>query len=316
MRLLHAPPRCLAAGGSEPPPPKSPSTVRRRSPAPAPPQPAPPQAPPAPPPPQPPAPARRPSAAARPIPGPSPGAAAGGRWQPPWPRSGNADVWSALARLTLSLVPHLPPERRLLVGLAGCPGSGKSTCAAEVVARACALAGTEGYAAVLPLDGFHLTRAQLGALPNAEEALARRGAPWTFDGVAFRGAVQAAAAAGRELALPSFDHAAGDPEPGGVVLRPHCRVVIVEGLYVLSPEAPWAEAAPFLDDSWFMDVAPEDVLARVARRHQRAWGLSPAQARARAAGNDAANARLVWATSRDRARLLVPSYDDGRDDDW
>lgn len=35
------------------------------------------------------------------------------------------------------------------------------------------------------MDGYHLRRAQLDSMPNAKEAHARRGAPWTFDGAAF-----------------------------------------------------------------------------------------------------------------------------------
>ncbi len=39
------------------------------------------------------------------------------------------------------------------------------------------------------LQGFHLSRRQLNVLPNPEEAYARRGAPWTFNGGAFYQAV-------------------------------------------------------------------------------------------------------------------------------
>ena len=66
-------------------------------------------------------------------------------------------------------------SRRHLVGLAGSPGSGKTTTAAQVVARANALAVAD-VAAVLPMDGFHLYRSQLDALPDPREAHRLRGA--------------------------------------------------------------------------------------------------------------------------------------------
>jgi pantothenate kinase len=69
---------------------------------------------------------------------------------------------------------------RHVVGLAGSPGSGKTTTASEVVSRVNALASAAGvgdaFAALLPMDGFHLTRAQLDAMPDPKEAHRRRGA--------------------------------------------------------------------------------------------------------------------------------------------
>src|SRR5690348_9164866 len=42
-----------------------------------------------------------------------------------------------------------------------------------------------GLPAYAPMDGFHLTRAQLSAMPDPMTAHARRGAEFTFDGAAF-----------------------------------------------------------------------------------------------------------------------------------
>ncbi len=65
------------------------------------------------------------------------------------------------------------------MGLAGSPGSGKTTTAAAVVARVNELAAAAGaaqeVAVCLPMDGFHLYRAQLDALPDPAEAHRRRG---------------------------------------------------------------------------------------------------------------------------------------------
>ena len=62
-------------------------------------------------------------------------------------------------------------DRRIIVGIVGSPGAGKSTIAAELVAAL-------GAAAILlPMDGFHLPQSVLAALGRRD----RMGAPDTFD---------------------------------------------------------------------------------------------------------------------------------------
>ena len=200
-------------------------------------------------------------------------------------------AYDALARIAIDLLDRSEREKnsskRVVVGLAGGPGSGKSTAAAAVVGRVNALwrqrqrerqrmrrRGEEEYedeekdvAAVLPMDGFHLTRAQLAASvdPPPQEMLARRGAPWTFDAEAFvdkvREVVEAGAGGGEGEAgdgdgdgdgkgggnkkktvvlAPSFDHGVGDPVPDAVAIEPAHRLVLVEGNYLLLPREPWS----------------------------------------------------------------------------
>src|SRR5690349_5426936 len=75
-------------------------------------------------------------------------------------------------------------KKRLLVAIAGIPGSGKTTTASAVAQQL--RAGSEpDKIALISMDGFHLSRAALDILPNREEAYIRRGAPWTFDAVRF-----------------------------------------------------------------------------------------------------------------------------------
>jgi pantothenate kinase len=73
---------------------------------------------------------------------------------------------------------------RFVIGLAGLPGSGKTTITQEWESQINRLAGI-GTAQALSMDGFHLPKAQLCQLPDPEKAFARRGAHWTFDAVGF-----------------------------------------------------------------------------------------------------------------------------------
>jgi pantothenate kinase len=76
------------------------------------------------------------------------------------------------------------PSTRLLIGLVGVPGAGKTTLAAQWATHLNAAHGV-GTAVALGMDGFHLTKAQLAQFPDPVAAFARRGAPWTFDAAGF-----------------------------------------------------------------------------------------------------------------------------------
>ena len=215
-----------------------------------------------------------------------------------------APVYAALAARAGALADGCG-RRPAVVGLAGAPGSGKST-AATAVCRLVNDALGPGVAVRLPMDGFHLRRSELEAFPDPAEAFRRRGAPWTFDAAAFVEAVRmlGGGAPRRELSFPGFDHGVGDPVPGAIRVSPGTRVVLLEGNYLLLQEPPWAEVRGLLDEAWFLDCGEEEAMARVARRHQTV-GRSREEAWERVESNDRLNARLI-ADSAPRADLLVP----------
>lgn len=210
------------------------------------------------------------------------------------------------------------PHERLLIALAGPPGSGKTTLAREVAQRlASSLAVPK--TSVVSIDGFHLTLAALRALPNAEEALARRGAPWTFDAEAAATLVRELRTSGpsssgalppRDVVVPTFDHAVKDPVAGGLVVRADVQVCILEGNYLLSDEGPWAAIADLVDDRWLVKVDRAVARARVAARHLAA-GIEPTMemALARTDYNDLPNGDYVMKRSEGRYDLLVQSVD-------
>ena len=220
-------------------------------------------------------------------------------------------VVQQLAHRALSL--SAPPGQRCLVGVAGCPGGGKTTTVKAVVQAVNQLAGEE-FATSLPMDGFHFSKKQLDAMPDPAAAHARRGAPFTFDAAAFVSCVRRARCTpDGVLRAPSFDHAAGDPMPDGVTLeaQPRHRLVFVEGNYVFLDTEPWCDLLPLFHDRWFVTTDPEAATQRIVRRHMAVWGSSLEGATTRAESNDAPNARLVWAT-RQRAApdVWVPVLED------
>lgn len=120
-----------------------------------------------------------------------------------------------------------------MVGIAGTPGSGKTTLAGRLAGTLARKAGRP-LVAVVPMDGFHLTRAQLDGMPDPTLAHARRGAPWTFDAEAYVAALAELRTGGLgSQACPSFDHGVGDPVPGDIPVLPSHRIVVTEGNYLL-----------------------------------------------------------------------------------
>ncbi|KAI6084255.1 P-loop containing nucleoside triphosphate hydrolase protein [Hypoxylon rubiginosum] len=193
---------------------------------------------------------------------------------------------------------------RVIICIAGVPGSGKTTLAAAVCSRINEISPASHatptptpIAVAIPMDGFHHPRAHLAALHNAEEALRRRGAAFTFDGAGFLELVRSLRAAGRGDAVvyaPSFDHATKDPVPRSIPIPARARVVLVEGNYCALDRPPWRDAAALADMLWYVDVAAEVAHGRLARRHL-ASGIVADEKEAweRATGTDELNARDI-----------------------
>ncbi|TYL47252.1 AAA family ATPase [Marinomonas sp. IMCC 4694] len=201
----------------------------------------------------------------------------------------SADVPVALDKIHQAL----NQPKRTLIGLTGGPGSGKSTLASHL--HQCLSTHAQEQVICLSMDGFHLSKAQLQALPNAEDAFARRGAPWTFDSEAFIARVKSIKQAYQQdrILWPSFDHALGDPIENDQSIHQDIKVVLIEGLYLLHQQDGWQESKALFDEQWFLDVPVEIAIERLAKRHMSVWKFSHEQAMDRIKQSDGLNAALV-----------------------
>lgn len=180
---------------------------------------------------------------------------------------------------------------RIIIGIAGLPGSGKSTLANYIANRI--NLQSPGLVASVSMDGFHYSKAQLNSFPDPAAAMARRGAPWTFDSQSFCDHLATFKQYPEQvLHWPSFDHAHGDPIENDIEIPTSTKVLIVEGLYVLHQEHGFEQAQIWLDESWFIDLDIKQALQQLAQRHQQAWGISEAQAWQQIEQNDTLNAQI------------------------
>ncbi|KAH8693151.1 putative panthothenate kinase [Talaromyces proteolyticus] len=192
-----------------------------------------------------------------------------------------------------------PTTARLMIAISGIPGSGKTSLAGIMARRinelyAQKFPGSPPVAIFVPMDGYHLTRAQLAAMPDPAFAAARRGAAFTFDPEKFLRLVKRLredlGPATQTIFAPSFDHAVKDPVEDDIPILATSRVIFFEGNYLSLDKEPWNTAASLMDELWFVEVDFETARHRLIKRHVEAGIAKDAEeADKRARENDLVN---------------------------
>ena len=192
------------------------------------------------------------------------------------------------------------------VGIAGAPGSGKTTLVTDLVLE---LQAAHGLATTgIPMDGYHYSRAELDTFENPEKGHRFRGAPFTFNGDRFVQDLQAAKAKG-SFSFPGFDHKQKDPVPDMHHITTSSQVVLVEGNYLLLDETPWSSLADGLfDEMWYLQCELNELKRRLAQRHMASWGWTLEQALSRIEDSDGKNMVTVTTSKGlERATKVVHS---------
>ncbi|WP_442863704.1 nucleoside/nucleotide kinase family protein [Arthrobacter sp. FW306-07-I] len=198
----------------------------------------------------------------------------------------------AVAELRL----RLADGNRMLLGIVGAPGSGKSTFSACLQKHLPA-----GSAVVVPMDGFHLGNAIIDGTPLRE----RKGAIDTFDVGGYLSLLQRLSRADEPVVYaPDFRRTIDEPVAASIEVPAAVPLVITEGNYLLAELPPWPQVRAQLDEVWFLDTPRHLRLSRLVDRHIL-FGKDRPGAQEWAAGSDETNARLIEST-RHAADRIIP----------
>jgi pantothenate kinase len=186
-----------------------------------------------------------------------------------------------------SLTAMLAGGRRVILGIAGTPGAGKSSLVARLAEH------LRDIATVVPMDGYHLANIELSRLGLSD----RKGAPNTFDAAGYVALLQRIRAdnPAETVYAPVFKREIEEPIAGAIPVLPQHRLILTEGNYLLLQTGAWQRVRPLLDACWFVDITAENRLSRLVSRHMQ-HGRSEAAARHWIATNDALNADLIEQT--------------------
>ncbi len=184
--------------------------------------------------------------------------------------------------------------RRFVLGIAGVPGSGKSTLGEKLTRLANDAGDREDTAVFIPMDGFHLPNATLVANGTKQ----RKGAHFTYDADAYIGLLRRYGDRANTGGFSVYCRVAHEPVPSEQRVTAATRVIITEGQYLLVDEPPWSELAGVLDETWWLDVSL-DHARRWLRQRDLAVGRDPDEAERKYEQNDRLN--TAWMIERRRA---------------
>ncbi|MFP5015708.1 nucleoside/nucleotide kinase family protein [Paenarthrobacter ureafaciens] len=183
---------------------------------------------------------------------------------------------------------------RQIIGIAGPPGTGKSTLAGRLSQQ------LGDASVVVPMDGFHLATPLIDGTPLRD----RKGAIDTFDVGGFLSLLERLRRNDEDVIYaPAYRRGLEEPIAASIAIASSVKYVLVEGNYLLATEGRWGKVRTCLDAAWFVETPPETRIPRLIERHI-ASGMDPAAAEAWANGPDETNAQFIESTKAD-ADLII-----------
>ena len=190
-----------------------------------------------------------------------------------------------MAREILENISSLKPkENRVLIAIAGPPGSGKST-VGELLTDL--MNKNLMKTSLVPMDGFHIDNKTL----EKSNLLERKGAPETFDIDGFLSLIKELRSK-NDIKVPLFDRSADKVIKDAQTISREQDYLVIEGNYLLLDRKFWRDLSKYWDYKIFLTVEETILKSRLIER----WlgeNHTYTEAEARVMKNDLVNANLV-----------------------
>ena len=154
-------------------------------------------------------------------------------------------------------------SNRFIVGIAGGPGSGKSTFAVRLKELINSNAKTD-LAQIFPMDGFHRRNIEL----ERSGLISVKGAPETFDVEGYLSMLNRIKL-GENLMAPIYSRKTHDVIDNALPIEPYHKIIITEGNYLFYDMEGWCEIKDIIDLKIYIEVEKEICKKRLLGRHMR-----------------------------------------------
>ncbi|HZI31532.1 MAG TPA: hypothetical protein VFF11_04275 [Candidatus Binatia bacterium] len=196
-------------------------------------------------------------------------------------------------------------KSRVVVGMAGSTGSGKSVVAALFKELANQARLPFAFESVT-IDAYHFPNNFL--LSHFSDGMPLKQVKGRFDTYDVAALVNdlKTFAAGKPVAFPIYSRKLHDPVPDSIRVEADAALLLVEGLWLLSDDGDWRPVKSMLDFCYFIDSDKERTRAAVLKRHTTG-GRTLESAVKHYDEVDGRNADLVLQT-RHKADKVIPPY--------
>ena len=197
---------------------------------------------------------------------------------------------SHLAETILSKA-NVNTSNRFIIGIAGGPGSGKSTFAVELKELINSKAKSD-LAQIFPMDGFHRKNSEL----QRSGLISVKGAPETFDVEGYL-LILKRIKLGENLEAPIYSRKTHDVIDNALPIEPHHKIIITEGNYLFADMEGWCEIKDIIDLKIYIESEKEVCEKRLLERHMRG-GKTEAEALEKIKKVDMENYDLIDQTKK------------------
>jgi pantothenate kinase len=189
-------------------------------------------------------------------------------------------------------------SNRFIVGIAGGPGSGKSTFAVRLEELTNSQAKSD-LTQIFPMDGFHKKNIEL----ERSSLTSVKGAPETFDVEGYLSMLNRIKL-GENLKAPVYSRESHDVIDNALSIEPYHKIIITEGNYLFADIEGWCEIKDIIDLKIYLDIERDVCEKRLLERHMRG-GKTEAEALEKIKRVDMKNFDLIDQTKKYADEVLT-----------